>query len=167
MPRTRRYIFNTLTVVSLLLMVGTVGLWVDSYWHLIMVRIRGPLNITYETAIEEGWSVFNLFDLNQTHVDSGMELDVPYSFDIDVMADSNDAGMQFWFDDFWNTFAGPGFGFDYSAGDGTSKRHFYINGGIHLVWVVIPFTSSPRSGYTNGTKEENSAPPPAHSAAMI
>jgi len=27
MPRTRRYIFNTLTVVSLLLMLGTVGLW--------------------------------------------------------------------------------------------------------------------------------------------
>ena len=29
-PRTRRYIFNTLTVVSLLLMLATVGLWVDS-----------------------------------------------------------------------------------------------------------------------------------------
>ena len=32
MPRTRRYIFNTLTVVSLLLLLGTVGLWVESYW---------------------------------------------------------------------------------------------------------------------------------------
>ena len=32
MPRTRRYIFNTLTVVGLLLMLGVVGLWVDSYW---------------------------------------------------------------------------------------------------------------------------------------
>jgi len=29
MPRTRRYIFNTLTVVSLLLLLATVGLWVD------------------------------------------------------------------------------------------------------------------------------------------
>ena len=31
MKRFRRYIFNTLTVVSLLLMLATVGLWVDSY----------------------------------------------------------------------------------------------------------------------------------------
>jgi len=31
MPRTRRYIFNTLTVVSLLLLLGTVGLWVRSF----------------------------------------------------------------------------------------------------------------------------------------
>ncbi len=30
MPRTRRYIFNTLTVVSVLLMLATAGLWVDS-----------------------------------------------------------------------------------------------------------------------------------------
>jgi len=30
--RLRRYIFNTLTVISLLLMLGTVGLWVRSYW---------------------------------------------------------------------------------------------------------------------------------------
>ena len=29
----RRYIFNTLTVVSLLLLLAVVGLWVDSYWH--------------------------------------------------------------------------------------------------------------------------------------
>ncbi len=29
----RRYIFNTLTVVSLLLLLATVGLWVDSYWR--------------------------------------------------------------------------------------------------------------------------------------
>ena len=32
MPRTRRYIFNTLTVVSVLLMLATVGLWVRSYF---------------------------------------------------------------------------------------------------------------------------------------
>ena len=32
MKRTRRYIFNTLTVVSLLLLLATLGLWVDSYW---------------------------------------------------------------------------------------------------------------------------------------
>ena len=37
MPRTRRYIFNTLTVVSLLLMLGAVGLWVDRYWHVASV----------------------------------------------------------------------------------------------------------------------------------
>jgi len=30
MPRTRRYIFNTLTVVSLLLLLATVGLWIIS-----------------------------------------------------------------------------------------------------------------------------------------
>ena len=29
MPRTRRYIFNTLTVVSAVLLLGTVGLWAD------------------------------------------------------------------------------------------------------------------------------------------
>ena len=33
MKRFRRYIFNTLTVVSLLLMLGVVGLWVDSIWY--------------------------------------------------------------------------------------------------------------------------------------
>ena len=32
MKRTLKYILNTLTVVSLLLMLGTVGLWVDSIW---------------------------------------------------------------------------------------------------------------------------------------
>jgi len=32
-PRICRYIFNTLTVVSLLLMLVTAGLWVDSYGH--------------------------------------------------------------------------------------------------------------------------------------
>ena len=33
MPRTRRYIFNTLTVVSLMLLLATVGLWVE-VWNL-------------------------------------------------------------------------------------------------------------------------------------
>jgi len=31
-PGTRRYIFNTLTVISLLLLLAVVGLWVDSFW---------------------------------------------------------------------------------------------------------------------------------------
>jgi len=47
----RRYIFNTLTVVSLLLLLGTVGLWVDSYWH-------GTL-IVYETESEFTFSIHN------------------------------------------------------------------------------------------------------------
>ena len=36
--RIRRYIFNTLTVVSLLVMLATVGLWVDSYWNCSLVE---------------------------------------------------------------------------------------------------------------------------------
>ncbi len=39
-PRTRRYIFNTLTVVSLLLMLATAGLWVDSYWKIRTIEDR-------------------------------------------------------------------------------------------------------------------------------
>lgn len=35
MPRIRRYIFNTLTVLSLLLLPATVGLWVDSHSYAI------------------------------------------------------------------------------------------------------------------------------------
>ena len=31
----RRYIFNTLAVVGLLLLLGVVGLWVDSYWYFV------------------------------------------------------------------------------------------------------------------------------------
>ena len=33
MKRFRRYIFNTLTVVSLLLLLGTAALWVDGIWN--------------------------------------------------------------------------------------------------------------------------------------
>jgi len=42
MPRTRRYIFNTLAILSLLLLLATAGLWVDSNWKarsLIWVEI--------------------------------------------------------------------------------------------------------------------------------
>ena len=46
MPRTRRYIFNTLTVVSLLLMLATVGLWVSSYLHSHIIQYT-----TQETSI--------------------------------------------------------------------------------------------------------------------
>ncbi len=44
-PRIRRYIFNTLTVVSLLLLLGTVGLWVDSY--------SGPREIETDAVIAQ------------------------------------------------------------------------------------------------------------------
>ena len=33
----RRYIFNTLTVMSLLLLLATVGLWVDGFWNVTCV----------------------------------------------------------------------------------------------------------------------------------
>jgi len=39
MKRTRKYIFNTITVVSLLLMLGVVGLWVDSTWQWCSLRL--------------------------------------------------------------------------------------------------------------------------------
>lgn len=38
MKRSRRYIFNSLTVVSAVLLLATVGLWVDSYWYHIRYR---------------------------------------------------------------------------------------------------------------------------------
>jgi hypothetical protein len=50
MPRTRRYILNTLTVVSLLLMVGVVGLWVDGYSY----DTGGPLPV----RIDEMYATF-------------------------------------------------------------------------------------------------------------
>ena len=37
----RRYIFNSLTVVSLLLLLGVVGLWVDSCWQKTSIRFPG------------------------------------------------------------------------------------------------------------------------------
>jgi len=46
MPRIRRYIFNTLTVVSLLLLLATVGLWVDSYSKLTQVTYGG-MNVSF------------------------------------------------------------------------------------------------------------------------
>ena len=49
MPRTRRYIFNTLTVVSLLLMLGTVWLWVDSYWYVTEIMIPIPDVLEFES----------------------------------------------------------------------------------------------------------------------
>ena len=58
MPHTCRYIFNTLTVVSLLLLLATVGLWVDSYWlgaslthnsRLPGLENRGPQFAGFET----------------------------------------------------------------------------------------------------------------------
>ena len=39
MARTRRYIFNTLTMVSLLLMLATVGLWVNDFRLLQDVKL--------------------------------------------------------------------------------------------------------------------------------
>ena len=48
MPRTRHYIFNTLTVVSLLLMLATVGLW---------VRTRADA-LTYEGF--DDWTIASL-----------------------------------------------------------------------------------------------------------
>ena len=39
----RRYIFNTLTVLSLLLLLGTVGLWVDSGSNRIFITYRSAL----------------------------------------------------------------------------------------------------------------------------
>ena len=41
-PGIRRYIFNTLTVVSLLLMLATVGLWAVSYWDGLAIWFEHP-----------------------------------------------------------------------------------------------------------------------------
>jgi len=45
----RRYIFNTLTVVSLLLLLATAGFWVDSYW--------GYRNIAYLTESRRDFAI--------------------------------------------------------------------------------------------------------------
>jgi hypothetical protein len=47
MKRTLKYIFNTITVVSLLLMIGTVGLWVDSY---LQDRHLGFWNLAFSSS---------------------------------------------------------------------------------------------------------------------
>ena len=49
----RRYIFNTLTVVSLLLLLGTVGLWVRSYRHMDdinFLQANGQRNCAFHSA---------------------------------------------------------------------------------------------------------------------
>ena len=53
MKRTPRYIFNTITVVSLLLMLGTVGLWVDSYWFSTVYTFRSE-SLTTEYHLFNG-----------------------------------------------------------------------------------------------------------------
>ena len=52
MPRTRRYIFNTLTVVSVVLMLATVALWVDSVWHLQNIRYNSSGSFVYVTSVD-------------------------------------------------------------------------------------------------------------------
>jgi len=51
MKRTRRYIFNTLTALNLLLLLGVVGFWVRSYWKFTDVQ-RQSWAITEQTEIE-------------------------------------------------------------------------------------------------------------------
>jgi len=50
-PVFRRYIFNTLTVVSLLLMLATVGLWQDSHW--------AAIGVSYTTETKNAYSIIN------------------------------------------------------------------------------------------------------------
>ncbi len=67
MPRTpgiRRYIFNMLTVVSLLMMVATVGLWVDSFWYRPSIGYVTEADHIYNVSIDgAGVIVFSFADL--------------------------------------------------------------------------------------------------------
>ncbi len=61
MPRTRRYIFNTLTVVSVLLLLATVGLWVreqidESPLYHEWVNDSFGIAIATDNGIVEGYS---------------------------------------------------------------------------------------------------------------
>ena len=59
MKRTRRYIFNTLTVVSVLLALATVGLWVDSYWrHLRLIHVNEQETVRFISSGPDGLIVF-------------------------------------------------------------------------------------------------------------
>jgi len=55
----KRYIFNTLMALSLLLLLATAGLWVDSYWHYASLRIKdGKISYVAENLdgrIITGW----------------------------------------------------------------------------------------------------------------
>ena len=53
MPRTRRYIFNMLTWLSLLLLLAMVGMWVESYWHSIWKGwvVPGPGNADFNARL--------------------------------------------------------------------------------------------------------------------
>ena len=65
MKRFRRYIFNTLTVVSLLLMLATVGLWVDSQFF------DGETGYASSTWMLRGMSDSGLCALIICHRDEG------------------------------------------------------------------------------------------------
>jgi hypothetical protein len=52
MPHTRRYIFNTLAMVSLLLMLGAVGLWVGSYLEIwLFVFWQDQIREAFDTGV--------------------------------------------------------------------------------------------------------------------
>ena len=71
MKRTLKFIFNTMTVVSLLLMIGVVGLWVDGYWNQVVAGYdarkyglwlysesgRCSLIVTREGGLDYGWEL--------------------------------------------------------------------------------------------------------------
>ena len=50
MPRTRRYILNTLTVLSLLLMLGVVGLWVDGYFNSTLLAYTSQKSVSFSAS---------------------------------------------------------------------------------------------------------------------
>ncbi len=54
----RRYIFNTLTVVSVLLMLGVVGLWVRSYWVADDFRYFGS-QLPSDPALSQTYAIYS------------------------------------------------------------------------------------------------------------
>ena len=76
MPRTpgnHRYIFNSLTVFSLLLVLGTVGLWVDSsaYVNSVYFNFADYYSVSFDW--EQGKSEFAII-LRERQIDSGLEM---------------------------------------------------------------------------------------------
>ena len=72
MKRRPRYIFNTLTVVSYLLLLGTVGMWVDGAFYVNSVEYNFADYYSVSFDWEQGKSDISIIS-RENKIDSGLE----------------------------------------------------------------------------------------------